>query len=240
MPHRLELVGKTKATVQAIDILSLKMGQTDVQPAVCLSLKVSLPNSRLSMLSATLRDFLYENDTGKTNAQSALDGIEVVSDKPNLTAEASALGALHWEYEQTGCTLRIYNGVSGHGDIKLADGTVRKLKIDPKEGGTVDHYFQFYTADVDAETIGELGILKSLERDIELTAPEIISQQKDIEDDEQGDGTTTPEAALAGAVGAGADDKRPDTSNPLPGQEVGAGVTVTHKKSRRAATAGAA
>jgi hypothetical protein len=233
MPQRLELIGKTKATLQAIDILSLKMGQTDVQPAVCLSLKVSLPNSRLAMLSPTLRDFLYENDTGKTNAQSALDGIEVVSDKPNLTAEASALGALHWEYEQTGCTLRIYNGVSGHGDIKLADGTVRKLKIDPKEGGTVDHYFQFYTADVDAETIGELGILKSLERDIELTAPEIISQQADIEDEQEG--KRTPEGALAGALGAGKDDEREDTSNPLPGQEVGAGVTVTHKKSRRAA-----
>lgn len=235
MPQRFELVGKSKATLVAIDILSLKMGQVDVQPAVCLSLKVSLPNSRLSMLSATLRDFLYENDTGKTNAQSALDGIEVVSDKPNLTAEASAIGALHWEYEQTGCTLRIYNGVSGHGDIKLTDGTVRKLKIDPKEGGTVDHYFQFYTADVDAETIGELGILKSLERDIELTAPEIVSQQQDIEDER------TPETALAGAVGAGADDEREDNSNPLPGQDPAAGVTVTHKKSRRAsAEAGAA
>lgn len=194
---RFELIGKTKATIQDIDIQSLKMGQTDVKPAVSLTFKVPLPNARLSMLSATLRDFLYENNVGKSNTTATLDGVEVVSDKPNLTESAVALGALNWEYEQTGCTLKIYSGATGHGNITLRDGTVRKMKIDCKEGGTVDHYFQFYTADVDAETIGELGILKSLERDVELTAPEIISQQKTIEDDSEE--KLTPASALAAA-----------------------------------------
>lgn len=55
----------------------------------------------------------------------------------------------------------------------------------------MDHFFQFYTADVDEETIGALGVLKSLERDIELTAPEVISAQKDLIEKE------TPEQALA-------------------------------------------
>lgn len=230
MTNRLELIGKHKATIVAIEILSLKMGQVDVQPAVCLSLKVSLPNGKLSMLDATLRDFLYENNTPA--AQAVLDGVDVVSDKPNLTPAAMALGALHWEYKQTGCTLIIYSGVSGHGDIRLKDGEVRKLKLDAKEGGTVDHYFQFYTADVDAETIGELGILKSLERDIEMTAPEIISQQQSVEEEE------TPEDALAATVAAEGNEASKDAGGwPFP---TGTGtdasdVEVSNKRPRAAA-----
>jgi hypothetical protein len=198
MPQRFELIGKSKATVVDIDIQAMKMGQVDVQPAVCLTLRVPRPNAALSMIDATLRDFLYANNAGKPKVQAQLEGVEVVSDKPNLTPAAEALGAIHWEYEQSGCSLKIYNGVSGHGDIKLKDGTVRKLKLEPKEGGTVDCTFQFYTSDVDAETIGELGVLKSLERDIELTAPEIISAQKDIEEED------TPEKAARRAHGVGA------------------------------------
>lgn len=194
---RIELIGKTKATIQAIEILSLKMGQTDVKPAVCISLKVPLPNSALAMLDPTLRDFLYEASPGKKQTTGTLEGVEVVSDKPNLTLAATALGALNWEYEQTGCSLLIYNGATGHGNIKLTDGTVRKVKVDPKEGGTVDHYLQFYTAEVDAETIGDLGVLKSLERDVELSAPEIVSQQKTLDEQE------TPEQALAKTVKGG-------------------------------------
>ena len=192
-----ELVPKHKATIVAIEILSLKMGQVDVQPAVCITLKVPLPNSKLAMLSPTLREFLYENSTNRPATQQQLEGVEVVSDKPNLTAAASAIGAIHWEYEQTGCKLCIYNGVSGHEDITLTDATVRKLKLEPREGGTVDHVFQVYTAAVDAEVIGELGVLKSLERDIELTLPEPLQQPLP----DKGKGSKeTPESALAKSV----------------------------------------
>jgi hypothetical protein len=79
----------------------------------------------------------------------------------------------------------------------LKGGTVRKVKLDNKEGGTVDTFWQFYSAEnVDDEVIGHLGVLKSLERDVELVAPEIISAQKTI--DEAGDAGTpaTPLDAL--------------------------------------------
>lgn len=201
MTKRFELIGKSKATIKDIDIQSLKMGQTDVRPAVCITVEVPLPNSKLAMLNPTLQPFLYENNVGKSNTTATLDGVEVVSDTPNLTEAAQALGALSWDYEQTGCTLVIYSGATGHGNITLRDGTVRKMKIDPKEGGTVDHTFQFYSADVDAEVIGELAILKSLERDIELTAPEIISQQQQLGEDEDEDKRQTPAQALAAQLG---------------------------------------
>lgn len=204
---RFELIGKKKSQIVAITILSEKVGQKDVKPAVCVSLTTSLSNKQaLPMFSANLLAFLYEN-TGKNTG--ALEGIDVVSDVPNLTDEAVRLGALDWDYEQQGSTLKIYNGVSGHADIVLRSGTVQKIKLACNEGGTVDIHWQFYTNDVDEDTIGALGILKSLERDVEMTAPEIVSdKQPTLIDDTGGElGVQTPESALAKAHAA--DSKKP-------------------------------
>ncbi len=192
---RFELIGKTKTTIEGILPLSEKSGQKDVKPAVCLTLKTSLPNSSLNMLGPAVLPFLYEN-TGKNTGQ--LEGIQVVSDLPNLTPVALMLGALNWDYEQTGCKLVIYQGASGHADIKLKGGEVRKIKTVQNEGGTVDWTWQFYTADVDEDIMGALGVIKSLDRDLELTAPDLISKKQPQLLDEQEQ--LTPAGALADSV----------------------------------------
>lgn len=190
---RVEFIPKVKATFTAIDIQSLKMGQTDVVPAVCIHLKVTQANTTLKMLDKNLLGFLYQKG-GAT--QQALEGVPVVSDWPSLSPLAVALGALNWDGEQTGVTLKVYQGVTGDQDIKLADCTVRKVKIDPKEGGAVDYHLQVWTSDVDQETIGALGVLKSLDRDIELVAPEVASTKQRTIDDGAGDKQLTPAKAL--------------------------------------------
>jgi hypothetical protein len=189
---RIEFTGKTKATIVDVDIQSLKMGQTDVKPAVSLHLRFTLANSTLKMLDKNLLPFLFEKSSGKIE-QKTLDGIAVVSELPQLTDLAIALGALNWDGEQTGCTLMIYQGVTGDQDIRLQDCTVRKIKIEPNEGGSVEWHMQVYTSDVDQEIIGALGVLKSLERDVELTPPSAASEkQRSIDDG----ATLTPEKAL--------------------------------------------
>lgn len=204
---RLEFTGKTKATIADIDIQSLKMGQTDVVPAVCLHLKMTLANSTLSMLDKHLLNFLFQRNTNAATQQ-ALEGIPTVSDLPELTEPAIAIGAINWAGEQTGSTLVIYQGVTGDQDIKLNDCTVRKVKIDPKEGGAVEWDMQVYTSDVDQETIGALGVLKSLTRDIELTPAQPVSErQQDITEDPAPTGKKkklSPEEALQKAVETGA------------------------------------
>jgi hypothetical protein len=233
---RFELIGKTKATIQDVDVQSLKMGQTDVKPAVCITLKVSLPNKSLDMLGPKVREFFYEN-TGKSTGQ--LAGIAAISDLPNLTAAALAIGAVTWEYEQTGCTLLIYIGATGRANIKLTDGTTRKLKFECKEGGTVDWSIPFFTAeDIDAEIMGDVGVLKSLERDVELTAPDIISnnKQRTLSEEDEGD-QLTPIGALAGAEqkANGAADKKDEPMWPFPTEApAGAGVKVTTKPASKA------
>lgn len=195
---RIEFIPKVKATITDIDIQSLKRGQTDVEPAVCLHLKITQANHTLKMLDKNLLGFLYQK--GQSNAtQATLDGVPVVSDHPSLSAIAVTLGALNWDGEQTGSRLKIYQGVTGEMDIELADCTVRKVKIDPKEGGAVDFHLQVWTSDVDQEVIGALGVLKSLDRDVELMAAEPVKQRQI--DDGAGDKQLTPAKALAKATG---------------------------------------
>lgn len=195
---RIEFIPKVKATITDIDIQSLKRGQTDVEPAVCLHLKITQANHTLKMLDKNLLGFLYQK--GQNNAtQATLDGVPVVSDHPSLSAIAVALGALNWDGEQTGSRLKIYQGVTSDMDIELADCTVRKVKIDPKEGGAVDFHLQVWTSDVDQEVIGALGVLKSLDRDVELMAAEPVKQRQI--DDGAGGKQLTPAKALAKATG---------------------------------------
>lgn len=192
---RFEYIGKTKAKLAGIEILSKKDGQTDLRPAVSVSLLVVQPNNTLNMLGPRVRQFFYQKTNKATEVQGTLDGVPMVSDLAQLTDEAKLLGSQSCgKWEQSGCTLRLYLGISGHQDITLRDGTVRKVNFACKEGGAVEWTFDVYTEDVDAETIGELGVLKNHDLDIELTAPELISAQKDVED---GAGKTKAKAAAA-------------------------------------------
>lgn len=175
---KFELLGKTKATLADIDIQSLKMGQTEVVPAVCLAFKVTLPNAKLSMLDKHLLGFLYAKASPGGNAQAMLEGVEVISDMPALTPAAEKIGPIGWEDEQTGCKLTIYRGATGDADIRLHEGTSKVKKITPREGGAVEFVITFYTSEVDAETLGELGVLKSHDLDIELQAPEMLSAKQ--------------------------------------------------------------
>ena len=201
---RLEYIGKTKAKLVNVNVLAQKLGQTELRPAISLRFKVTSANDILNQLDPKLRPFLYEKNSA-AQTQGALDGVPVVSDLPALTQAAQKIGALGWDDEQTGCKLHIYQGATGHGDIKLKDGTVDKVKIEPHDGGTVDVFFDFYAADLDAETMGEIAVLHQHEMDIELTAPELVSKkQKDIDPE-------TPEGALAKAAkkdAANADGKK--------------------------------
>lgn len=185
---RFEIIGKTRATLSDIDIQSLKKGQTEVVPAVCLTFRVTMPNSALKMLDKALLTFLFAKGNSGAAAQATLDGVEVVSEFPSLTPAAVMFGDLSPREgnEQTGCRLHIHVGATGYADIKLTDGTTTIKKISPKEGGAVEFFVMFYTSDVDAETLGELGVLKSHDLDIELTGPEIISKQGKIEDADGG------------------------------------------------------
>lgn len=212
---KLELTGKTKAVLEDVDVQSQKMGQTDIKPAVCLHFKVTMANSCLHMFDKTALAFLYTKN-GSAAKQNVLDGIPVVAEMSQLTDAAMALGAFSWDGEQTGCTLVIHRGIKADANIVLRDGTTLKYKTVHHEGGTVDVSFRFFTTDLDAETLGELAVLKSHDLEIELSVPEALSsKQADLAGDtapakggakvtrlKSAGGATTPEQAFADAAKA--------------------------------------
>ncbi len=200
-----QIIGKTKATLADIDIQTAKKtGSSEGVPAVALTFRVTLANAALSMLDKSLLHFLYAKGSPGAAAQGTLEGVAVVSEMAALTPAAVKIGTIGWDDEQTGCKVTIYVGATGHGDIRLKDCTVKVKKIDPKEGGTVDFYLSVYTADVDAETLGDLGVLKSHDLDIELEGPEVAAgKQKTL--DTGADKKVTPIKAVKKGLGTDAD-----------------------------------
>jgi hypothetical protein len=195
---KIEFVPKVKAVLKAIVILCVKKGQTDVEPAAELEILVTQPNSSLNMLDPSLLAFFFKKATQKEKQQGTLEGVPPVSDMAVLTEPGMKIGTFHWDGEQSGTTLKIHKGITGDMDITLRSGTVKKIKVDAKEGGAVDWRFRFYTTDVDADTLGALAVLKSQELDIELIAPEVQVQQQTLGEVEE---PLTPAEGLANALG---------------------------------------
>lgn len=196
---RIEFTPKQHAKILAIEPLSEKRGQTELVPAVAITLRVSLPTDRLGLLDPTLRDFLFREGD---KVQGELVPTLV------LTDAAKAIGAFGWEGEQTGTQLNVYYGISGDMNRTLKDGIVSKLKVMPKDGGW-DLEFRYYSAkDIDEDILGGLGVLKNHGVDIEIVPPAIQDQQPDLVDQASGKGRTkrqTPEQALAAQLGQTAD-----------------------------------
>ncbi|MEO8391180.1 hypothetical protein [Polaromonas sp.] len=182
---RFEIAGKAKAKLCNVKIQSHKMGQKHTVPAVALRIMATMSNTVLTQFDKLLKGFLYEKNGAAAAKQQVLDGVEVVSDMPQLREAGSKLGELHWKDEQTGSTLHIYQGVTGDGNIKLRDGKVHGFKLVPKEGGTTQVFFTFFTTDVDAEILGELAVLHQHDIDIELSAPEIVKDKPLLPDEPQ-------------------------------------------------------
>lgn len=192
---RLDFIGKTVAKIVNVNVLALKVGQTELKPAITLRIKVTAANDILNKLDGTLRKFLFEKGNNAAT-QGTLDGVPPVSDLPQLTQPAKMIGDFGWADSQTGCKLTVHQAVS---KIVLKDGTVDKLKICPQDGGSVDLLFDFYAADLDAETMGDLAVLHQHEVDIELELPAPL--QKPIKDEKPKGPKQTPAQALAAQLG---------------------------------------
>lgn len=204
---RFQLIGKTRAKLCKVENQSKKMGQKELLPAVKIRVMATVPNTVLEMFDPSLRAFLYEKNGQGAKEQKQLEGVEVVTDLPQLRQAGVRLGALHWTDEQTGCKLVIDYGMGGDSNITLKDCKVDNFKLVPKDGGTTQVFFTLFSTDVDRETLGDVGMLHQHEVQIELTAPEIKQQELKTEPDAAQKGKKgkpapqTPEAALAEANG---------------------------------------
>jgi hypothetical protein len=235
---RLEFIGHTKGKVTKVGGFTIKLGQKDTRPAAWLRVMATVPNDVLDKFSPGMREFLFEKAKGGEKVQKQLDGVEVVSDLPNLREPGVKLGALHWDDEQTGCAFIVDRAID---PIKVGDCKVNKFKIAPKDGGTVQVFFTLTTGELDRETAGELVLLNQQEIVFELTAPApLSSKQQSIEPEEPG---LTPLQAMKDGKPAAEPEKQPGDDGtvwPFPTtahDETKPAVKVTTKKSRKVAAA---
>lgn len=176
-----ELSTNTKAKITDVVVLSQKNREPNDNPGAQLAISMLLPNAELAMLDGALKSFLYTKSAASSpSPQGTLDGVDPVSDTPNLTTIGKRVGKLHWDIELTGYTLTIDQGLGGASNIEIGDCEVARFRLVPQEGGTVVVDFQIESPDVAANTFGRLATLKNREVEIILLPPEIA--QSDIAD----------------------------------------------------------
>lgn len=166
----------TKARVTNVLVLSQKNRKPGELPGAQLAISLQIPNIDLAMLDGGMKSALYERSEASSTAdQDSLDGIEAVSDAPNLTSFGRKIGKFKFDYEGSGYTLTIVQGIGGEkSDIPIDAGVISAFKLHPKEGGTVDLSFKFESQDVSQATFGKLASLKNIETEITLMPPQAV------------------------------------------------------------------
>lgn len=204
---RFECIGKTKGKLLAVAPQTKKMGQKDLQPAVKVRIRAMVANSALEMIYPGLRQFFYETSNQAATEQKTLEGIQVVTDMPQLKPIGELIPSFRPpKLQQTGCRLSLDYGTGGSANIVLGGAIVDKFKIDFQDGGMTPIEFDVFSTDVDHDTFGVLSMLVNHDIEFELTAPEIV--QQDLQDEAEQKPTKskkgarqTPEQALAAALG---------------------------------------
>lgn len=240
-----ELLSKTKTKLLDVVVLSQKNRQPDDNPGAKLSVEMMLANDILAYFDGSLRGFLFTKNpvaaisTGR-GKQAELEGVDAISDTPNLTAIGSKIGSLHWEDESTGFTFVVDLGLGGKlSNLELGDCKLSNWRLLPKEGGTVIVRFDIESNDVSEKSFGRLAKLKSREIEVLLLPPEVT--QDDLDPDPQ---LTPAQLRAANAKGltleqARADAKAqltPEKAWPFPKGGEGSGPDAKAKDNAAAAT----
>ena len=118
-----ELESFTKTKITDVVVLSQKNREPDANPGAALTFHIATSNDTLDYFDGALRSFLFQkNANSSTSNQQDLDGVEPVSDRPNLTGIGMHVGRLHWDLELTGYSLTIDYGIGGKSNLVLRFG----------------------------------------------------------------------------------------------------------------------
>jgi hypothetical protein len=175
----------TKARLDDIEVLSQKNRQPDEAPGVKLHLEMTLSNHVLSTLDGALKGMLFTRNEaeapkatkGKDNVTGTLDGVDPVSDLPNLSGIGSHIKSLKWADEVTGCSAIIRFATT---ELGLDDTSCGPFTIKPKEGGTCVVKFPLEAPNASEKVFAKLAKYKSREIELKIKqhAPADDAQQR--------------------------------------------------------------
>lgn len=201
-PFELDL---TKTKILDIDVLSQKNRDPADNPGLKVSVEQTLSNDTLVYFDGRLLAATYEKSgPAAAPAQGALEGVPAVSDKPNLTSLGKHLGWIKGDWEFTGSTVTIDQGLGGRkSNLTLADCTLSGFRLKLKEGGSYVAKYNIESPDASEAMFGKFAKLKGREVEAKVDAPSIDQQQRNLDDGDDGD-TDEPTGHEAGDAFAGA------------------------------------
>jgi hypothetical protein len=140
---------------------------------VKLHLEITVSNHVLSTLDGALKGMLYTRNEaaapkvtkGKDNVTGTLEGVEPVSDLPNLSSIGSHVKSLKWAAEVTGCLSVLRFATT---ELELDDSTCGPFKIKPKDGGSCIISFPLEAPNASEKVFAKLAKYKSREIDLKV------------------------------------------------------------------------
>ena len=172
-----EFLTPTTAKLSSVNVRSEKHGP-ELVPAVDLKLAIDASNDILAKFHPDLKASLYYKAEPTNDDQEDLDGIEPVTNLPNLRFPRLD-GPLKWDIVGAGYHLCIDFGLGGDSNLNLHGVEINNFAFSPKEGGTVELAFRVQITDIDEQIIGKLAILVQHEVTITLTAPKVADHDYD-------------------------------------------------------------
>ena len=242
-----ELLSLTKGKLIEIEVLSQKNRQPDQNPGVKITVEYVVANHLLGMFDPALKSALFTKNSGKTakDQTGTLDGVDPVSDMPNLSGIGQHVKAIKWAQEMTGYVCEIDHGRGGKSNIHLTGCILDGWRFTPKEGGSVTVKHSIEAADASEADFGKLAKYKSREIEFTLAAPVAQDDLADQGNNERkapppapspapkpaakvaaakppapAPSGPTPESALADAVASGNEAPKPDAAAGEPGGQV--------------------
>ncbi len=176
----------TKAKLTEVRVLSQKNRKPDEEPGAKITIQMQLSNDALSLFDGALKSTLFTTHAGSNGgaAQKPLDGVDPLSDMPNLTPIGQQIGTIKWNHDFAGYELAMQYGTGRAGsNIGSENCQLSNLRITPKEGGTIELKLDIVAPNVTEAMFGKLARLKSREVELALFAPD-LSTRRDVEDDD--------------------------------------------------------
>lgn len=157
-----QITEMTEAHVASVTNRTEARGDERV-PAVSIGLEMTVPNTMLDLIDASIRHALYKAVEG----QDELPGVEPAT--PVLRCNSFGQVALTTAHE--GWTLKVDEGIDADDPMVFGVCKVDRFRVDAQQGGSVVLRFRVGTSDNDAERLGKLGMHNGGSIWITLTPP---------------------------------------------------------------------
>lgn len=174
-----ELKTFTKAKMSSVNVRSENHGP-ELVPAVDLKFCIDASNDILDKFHPDLKGALYFKRQEDNEAQAELDGVDPVTNLPNLKFPKMVF-PIKWDTEGAGYSLEVDFGLGGSSNLQMFGCQINNFSISAKEGGTVETKFRVQASNVEERILGKLAGLVEHEVSIMLVAPTVEEVQTVIE-----------------------------------------------------------